>query len=468
MIHKIRHRLPFSLRGFPTRDNAYLVGGSVRDVLLGRQASDFDLVIDGSAPRFAEELTRRLEGHLVVLGHADQRIWRVAAQDQCWDIASLQGPDIHADLVQRDFTINAVAIELATGHVIDPTGGMLDLDSGVIRMVSEQVFRRDPLRLLRAYRLSATLTFALDENTQAAIRRDSKRLLASAGERVRTELLKMLTVRALPQIRQMHRHGLLQVILPELKPLEDCQQNAPHATDALTHTLDAFGALERMIVGYAGGLNQPCRKLVQRWSASQPALLKLAVLLHDIGKPAVRTVGTDGRIHFYGHARHGAKLSLRVSRRLKLSSLETDYLEHIIKSHLRPLHLFMAQQRAPLSRKARVRFFKTCGPYLNDLMLHAIADQWGKSVAAQPEAFIAFVYDVMHQYETAYLPLKRSPALVRGQDLIQIFNLSPSPLVGQILRQVEEERLAGRLTSRQEALNRIRALLSTRAKNGDA
>jgi hypothetical protein len=147
-----------------------------------------------------------------------------------------------------------------------------------------------------------------------------------------------------------------------------------------------------------------------------------------------------------------------------LSRHAAGYLDHIIRYHQQPLQLFLAQQRAALSRKARVRFFARCDPYLTDVLLHAVADQGGKADTEQRKQFIAWGDDLLREYTRAYLPLKRSPALVSGKDLIQVFHLSPSPLFGRLLEQVETERLAGTIASRPEALQRIRQILAQRER----
>ena len=222
-------------------ETTYVVGGSVRDLLLGRPALDTDIAVTA----FARQLADRLAGSYVEIGKSGLTIHRVVVGDRIFDVSALHGAGIEQDLRRRDFTINAMAVDAATGNIIDCTGGRKDLQAGIIRMVSPSVFRSDPLRLLRAYRLAAGLSFDIDPATERAIADDAQRIGQSAGERIWAELQQILACRtSRVQLEQMQASGLLTAVFPELEPLSGCHQGDHHRWDVFTHSLQAYRHLE--------------------------------------------------------------------------------------------------------------------------------------------------------------------------------------------------------------------------------
>ena len=155
----------------PRIEGAYVVGGSVRDLLLNRLSTDYDIAVDGDAEEFAERMAHIIQGRLVRLGKPGQKILRIISDDHLFDLSSLNGPSIEKDLSKRDFTINAMGYELSSGRFIDPLDGREDLIRQKVRMVSEQNLLNDPIRLIRAYRIAAQLNFQIDRHTALAIRK---------------------------------------------------------------------------------------------------------------------------------------------------------------------------------------------------------------------------------------------------------------------------------------------------------
>ena len=299
------------LKILPTIKGAYIVGGSIRDIILGRTPFDYDIAVFGSPEKFAKKIAVKKSDHIIEIGKHDYKIIRVISDNKTFDISSVNGNTIEDDLIKRDFTINAMACSLSSEKIIDCTGGMKDIANKKIRMVSDTVFDKDPVRLIRAYRIGASLDFEIDTNTAVAIRKNAKLIKNSAGERIRAEFLRILqTPKSHHYISEMVDTGLLFAIFPELGNLKGCLQNRFHQYDVFEHTMKAFYHLENI-------LNNKITHSIDENTAS---LLKFAILLHDTGKPLAKKVDSESNVHFYGHSKKGAEITKKISSRIKLST----------------------------------------------------------------------------------------------------------------------------------------------------
>ncbi len=449
--------------------STFIVGGTVRDLLLGRPALDTDIVVSVDPQVFARRLAKRLSGSLVEIGKSELTIHRVVVGRRIFDVSALHGKSIEEDLGRRDFTVNAIAVDAATGEFIDCTDGRRDLEAGIIRMVSPSVFAADPVRLVRAYRLSACLQFTIEPTTRQAIADNANRIDRSAGERIWSELHKILSVTSsLPTIEQMHADGLLAAIFPELAPLQDCSQGDHHQWDVFTHSLQAYRHLESMLEEPETGNWLPADTGTSHWRIDDiPApVLKLAILLHDVGKPQARQEDASGKVHFYGHGKKSADMVAGVTSRLKMSRRDADYIDFIIRSHIRPLHLFIAQGNGRLSARAKTRFFTHCGRRTPDLLLHCMADILGKGTADdRNHRFVDFARQLLAEYLHNYLPRSAKRRLLSGRDLMDTFGLPSSPLLGRLLRRIEEAQLSGELDTREKALELAERLVEKERQN---
>lgn len=455
---------------------AFLVGGTVRDLLLGEIPADWDLVTVGDAADLARRLAERFEGRVVDLGKPGKKIFRVALKSPpeglrlsesagrgkfLIDVAPAAGSTIYEDLAKRDFTVNAMAVSLETRALIDPHDGRGDLHRKQIRMILRENFYADPLRLLRAYRFAATLGFGINPETDRAISDTVSRIHEAAAERVRDEILKLLAApRAGETLAMMDASGLLTEIFPELAPLKACSQNVFHQFDAFEHTIKAFCFLEKLLQDPAALAPDMVFNPADLPPPARFPLLKLAILLHDIGKPGARSMDADGRIHFYGHERTSADLARHITQRLRFSVHDQAYVDFIIRNHILPLSLFVADRRRPLSARATARFFLKTGAFTKDLLAHTMADLVGKGIPENTRNFVRFIRNLLAVHAASFMPRKSSPPLINGNDLIQIFKLIPSPRFARILAHVEEERLAGTIQTRDEALAAVKKILA--------
>ncbi|MDI6687488.1 MAG: HD domain-containing protein [Desulfobacterales bacterium] len=456
----------------PKIKNAYLVGGSIRDLLLGLSPIDYDIAVLGNPEQFAKNIASKTSGRIVRMGKPGHMIIRVVSGNKIFDISSINDVSIEEDLNKRDFTINALAYSLSSGKIIDPFGGIQDLTDKKISAVSKQVFIKDPIRMIRAYRICAALDFKIDPQTFSAIKKDVKLIKNSAGERVRTEFFKILrSYKAYYYLSQMANAGLLCEIFPELNTLKECMQNKYHSYDVFDHTMKAFCCLEKILNDYSGYIPETYNQNIKQLNKNKGYLLKLAILLHDIGKPAARSIDNQGNIHFYGHGKKGADMANKISKRLKLSNDERYYIDFIVRNHIRPLFLFMSHQKKILTKKSMTRFFIKYGNNAPALLLHTIADIQGKGnkedvspVCVQrtgrDAAFIEFAKNMVHDFFSDFMRERTKPPLITGYDLIHEFGLTPSPLFKKILKIVQEERLSNKINTRQEALRLVKNFLT--------
>ena len=454
----------------------YLVGGAVRDWLLGRPGSDLDLTVAGSGELFARQLLRQLgEGSLVRLGDSEEDALRLVWQGLEIDIAALRGGAICIadDLAKRDYTINSLAVPwpISTDvapQLIDPLGGAEDLRQGLLR-ANPDAFTADPLRMLRGYRFSGQLDFSLTPETVARIVAGAQRITAMAAERIRHELdLIMDCPRSSRVLEQMWQSGLLAHILPELAAGDGISQPGFHHLDVLRHNLQALSKLEGLLAA------QPPLEMIAACAASSPDAtgwqrnLKYAALLHDIGKPAVRAekAGMLPRATFYGHDELGRELFARLALRLRWSSQHAQHTGALIGMHMHPFHLCTLQREGKLTARAVLRLCRRAGEFLPELFALAMADSLasqGELKPADMEEQLERLYQQVNAlYQERIKPVLSGPRLVTGNDLISQFSLEPGPIFAELLHELEEACVEGQVGSREEALAYIARSLAQR------
>jgi putative nucleotidyltransferase with HDIG domain len=448
----------------PRQKGVYIIGGSIRDLLLGRVPADYDIACTGNPEKFAKKILAESVGHLVRLGKSDQMIFRVISGGTIFDITSLNGASIEEDLKKRDFTVNAVAYDLYSEKIIDCFGGLKDLADKKVRMVSKKIFKKDPVRLIRAYRIGACLNFEIESRTAELIAYHVKLLRNIAGERIRAELLSMLdTSASYPYLIQMANNGLLEAVFPGFDCLKGCVQNNHHHFDVFEHTLSAFEHLETMMNKpediLPGISTQICRYIAK----TRPALIKCAILIHDIGKPLTKTVDSSGKCRFYGHARKSAQMARTIGQRLRFSNREQRFIDCIVRHHMKPLSLFKAYEKKTATQKSIVRFYKKCDDNTPAVLLAAMADTKAKQykMTSQSKDLISFIEKLIYDYFMSYQALRDTSPLITGHDLIHVLGLAPSPIFKKILEFVDDAKLTHTVKNRSEALELVRNYLAS-------
>jgi len=447
---------------------AWLVGGAIRDRLLGRETDDVDLVVGGDVGRAA----RRLAGHArAAVFPLSERFgaWRVVARDHTWhaDLAPLADGGIEADLARRDFTINAMAEPVAGGDVLDPFGGQRDLAAARLRMVGPEAFADDPLRALRLVRFAVELGLAPDSGTEAAARAAAPRLREISGERVFAELKRIVTADAvLEGLGRMDALGLTDAILPELTALRGVEQGVYHHLDVLEHTREALAAvleLERDPSPFGPHAEATMALLAEPLAdeLTRGQALRFGALLHDVAKPLTRHVFPGGKVGFPGHDAQGAEIARDVLARLRASEKLRAHVAGLARHHLRLG--FLVHER-PLSRRAIYAYLRTCEPVEVDVTVLSIADRLATRGRRADEAIakhLELAQELLGEALAFRAAGPRSP-LVRGDELARALGVLPGPALGRVLEELDAARFAGEISTREEAIAHARGFLGPR------
>ncbi|MFC2025352.1 CCA tRNA nucleotidyltransferase [Chloroflexota bacterium] len=468
---------------------AYVVGGVIRDALLERHTADIDIAVASDALEITPKVAAYLNGKYVMLDKVN-RIGRVVLTDDGapstkaqWelDFSTLKG-SIEQDLAQRDFTIDAMAInisqfgrDLRGVQLIDPFNGQDDLSQRMIRVVADTAFVSDAARLLRAVRLASELGFSIDKKTESLIRHHSSLIASVAGERVREELLQLLAVSDAGQsLSYLDELGLLTALFPELSKTKGANQPKEHFWDVFEHSFKTVTAVDFL-------LRQDAWEYVSKevlasvpWSATlahhfdqevssgstRRLLLKLAALLHDIAKPQTKA-NIGGRIRFLGHDKEGAAIATNILERLRFSVKEVRLVEALVRHHLRPGQ--MSQDKLP-SHRAIYRYFRDTGDAGIDILFLSLADHLATRgpnliLTHWQEHTQMMEYVLSQHFEKE--SIAHPPKLVDGHDLINIFGLKPGPKIGELLEAAREAQASGEITTREETLSFIDRLLTS-------
>ncbi len=449
---------------------AWLVGGVVRDALLGRELADIDLAVAGEPEAAARLASRALGGPRFPLSE-QFGAWRVLDADRsvACDISPLQGATIEQDLAQRDFTLNAIAVPLAGGDPIDPYSGARDLEAGVLRVLGAQAYATDPLRTLRLVRLAAELGMAPDAETERLTREHAPRLVEPSGERVFAELRRLLVADgALDGIELARRLGVLAAVLPEVDALQGVEQSHYHHLDVYGHTVavlaEQIALLEGDKLEQLFGVNAPRLRAVLAEpladGLTRGQALRFGALLHDVAKPQTRGVRDDGRVTFIGHDAAGSEVAGELLRRLRTSERLRSYVAALARHHL-VLGFLVHEQ--PLDRAAVYRYLARCDPVEVDVTVLSCADRLATrgrkaepAIAAHLELAAELIGPALDWREHGP---PRPP--VRGDELASELGIEPGPELGRLLERLGEAAYTGEATTRAEAVALARGLLAS-------
>jgi poly(A) polymerase len=448
--------------------DAWIVGGAIRDALLGEPVRDADLAVAPGEEDDAARAIARIAGGFAFPLSEEHATWRAASSRDGWhvDVAALRAPTIEGDLAERDFTVNAIAIPLGGGDPIDPTGGQADAEARLLRSASERAFADDPLRLLRAARLGARHELALEPETLDLARASAPRAADPAGERQFAELRGIVTgPRPLRGLELLDELTVTGVVLPELEALRGVVQNPNHHLDVLGHTLavlEEWLGIERDLEGFAGDLAGELREFLAEPLADEltrAGALRFGALFHDLGKPETREEG-PGHVTFIGHDEVGARIISEICRRLRTSRRLSAHLQGLAEHHLRLG--FLIHQR-PLSRRAVFEYLEATGPVAVDVTLLSVADRLaarGTGPLAGPEMVEAHLELAREMLPDALAWHREGPPRppISGDELVDELGSLPGPEIGRLLEELRAASFAGEITSRDEALDLAREL----------
>jgi poly(A) polymerase len=426
---------------------AYVVGGYVRDKLLGKEVSDIDIVVVGNGIEFAEAVATSLRKRKIVtyekfgtamLPTEDGKIEFVGARKESYNRdsrnPSVEVGTLEEDLSRRDFTVNALAVSLNAaqwGELVDPYHGREDLENKLLRTPLDPAatFDDDPLRIMRAVRFSSQLGFSIDDAALQAIPPMKDRLSIISQERITEEFMKIMSSPK-PSIglRLMFDTGILRITFPEVADLAGVDQRQDHHhKDVFLHT---------------------CQVVDNICTMTDNVYLRLAALLHDIAKPKTKKFIEGIGWTFHGHEEIGARMVKHIFRRLKLPLDNVSYVEKIVRLHQRPMQL--VDETVTDSAVRRILF--ETGEEIDDLMTLCRADITSKNpkLVKQYSENYDLVYQKMKEVEEKDRMRAFQPP-VRGDEIMQICNLPAGKLVGILKAKIEEAILDGRIPNEHES-----------------
>jgi putative nucleotidyltransferase with HDIG domain len=476
IIEKVAAALPHDVP-------VYLVGGAVRDSMLGKRVHDLDFVLPGEVLKYARQVAKTIQAAFYPLDEerdTARLIWMDGAgQRHTLDFTAFRGLDLESDLLGRDFTVNAMAVDLrSTQALFDPLGGASDLRAKILRACSPSTFQDDPLRIIRAVRLAAAFDFHILPETRSLMRKSISGLSDVSPERTRDELFKIFSgPQPSTSILALDMLGATPYFLPELAELKGVEQSAPHIYPVWEHSLGVMRQLESVLQGLRPDYDQDAaanmlmalvvmrlgryREQIQKHfqthltpERSVRGLLFFAALYHDIGKPHTKQVEPDGRIRFFTHDQVGEELVAVRARRLRLSNSETDRVRKIVRHHLRPI--LLAQNQVTLTRRAIYRFFKDTGSAGVEICLLSMADvlaTYGPNITSEHWAkHLDIVRSLLEAWWENPQDSVSPPAIVDGHELMDSLRIPPGPVVGRLLEAIRENQAMGKIHTQEEAL----------------
>ncbi len=485
-------RLENILPHLPTEISIYLVGGAVRDALLSREPKELDFVLDGDAIKVGRKVADKLGAAFYPLDESRNTSRVISVQPDgkrlILDFSILRGPELESDLRARDFTINAMALDVRQlDRLLDPMGGAADIRAKRIRACSQTTFHDDPLRILRGVRFAAELGYRISPETLQLMREAVAELHRISPERIRNELIRIMGgAHVGVAVKALDLLGVLNFALPELQALKTVEQSPPHIYDLWDHTLNTLNKLELILnvlephsdlegssdlmTGLVSIKLGRYRERIKKHlglclTPDQPSrgLLFMAALYHDIGKPQTGQPDDDGRIHFFDHEKVGAEIVSKRATYLRFSNQEVSRMKRIVRHHLRPL--LLAQTGNLPSRKAIYRYFRDTEEAGVDIGLLSLADVWATYGSNLTEEVWVRQLDVVRSLFEAWWEFSTKrvtpPALLTGHDLIEELHLTPGPEIGVLLEKIREAQAVGEIDTRAEALTFARNLITS-------
>ena len=413
--------------------DSYLVGGYLRDLLSGEISPDRDIAIKcDNLAKLTKKIADELNGSFVELDPVNE-IYRVVFGNDYIDFAKLLNNNLIDDIKRRDFTINAITYDINNEKFVDITGGKKDFEEKIIRTYKISNLSDDPLRTLRAIRFQAKLGFRIDDEIINFIKENNSLILNVAPERIHQELIKTFEGKFLiDALFSMDETGLLDVIFPFFKDIKKIPSNSHHHLDLFHHLIETTRNIR---------INKP--------------ELKLAAFIHDLAKPDCWTIEPEtGRHRFIGHDELGAKKVVPFLKKLKFSNKEIEYISKMVQFHIYPSALMKDEN---VTERAIIRFIRKIGDDTLDLLELARADRLSARGPAVSDEMVQVNLSNLEKLKEKYFEispkLKEMPKLVDGNEIMQILNLKPSPKLKEIIDEIKELQLEGKINTKEDAIN---------------
>ncbi|MDD3238158.1 MAG: HD domain-containing protein [Candidatus Gastranaerophilales bacterium] len=449
-----------SVKKYVDKGNIYVVGGYVRDALMGKVSVDRDLIVDCDDVRGVSQfLADKLDAYFVPLDEVN-KIYRIVLKDKInyLDITSPVENDLEKDLKRRDLALNSVAYDIKKAEFVDISGGIQDIKNKVIRGISEGNFVDDPLRILRVYRFYSKLGFEIDDELFKITKKHVLLINNSAKERIATELLKLFEgFRADDAILKMDEIGLVDILFPIMKDVKKVPPNLHHHLDLFHHSVESVRQVQQKYKEANVDTKSYLDK-IDYGVTSNLGYLKLSAFLHDIGKPQTWTIEEDTERHrFIKHDDVGSKLAVPILKDLKLSKKQISHITNLIKYHIYPSTL---TNQGEVSYKAQMRFFRKMEGSVVEVIFLAMADRLsarGVEITDEiVEKNISGLKNLLNIYMQTKEEIKPLPKLLNGKEIMELLKIPQSKVLGEIIKQLKEAQISGDVETREDAISFVK------------
>ncbi|RMH80050.1 MAG: CCA tRNA nucleotidyltransferase [Acidobacteria bacterium] len=467
-------------RVLPREDYCFVVGGWVRDRLLGEAVGyriDVDLLVTCDPRTVAKSLAERIGGSyfefekrgLLRRPTVATVVLRLPPYKYRFDFAQIKGRDLEKalieDLLSRDFTANAMAVSiddlLSLGAkqtlIYDPAHGVEDLERGLLRPVSLRNLEEDPVRILRGFRLAVEKDLQLAEDFYKFVERKASLLKKSPAERVSLELFKVLShPKSHKVLRELYEHGVLEALFPEARRWKEIKYQGEHHTYPLDeHVLKVMEFIDLVVEERErylhGELLEKLGSMEVLGEFSDLELLKLSALFHDIAKPHTFEL-KEGKVTFYNHDKVGAQMVREYGKAYRWGKEATEFVAKLVEQHLRPFYLRESLEKGQLTDRGRANFWRECEDIAPHLFLHSIADALGSGDSQEEvDKLLRTIEDLVHyrKEKLSKVPIK---SLLSGNELMELLGIGPGPTVGRIKSLLEQAQLEERIKTKEEAV----------------
>ena len=482
-------------KALPRDAYCFIVGGWVRDRILGEPIGhniDVDFLVTCDPQEVAKSFSDRVGGHFFVFEKKGVLIKRPVIASVVlhlppyryrFDFSQLKGRNLEEaleeDLRERDFTANAIAVNLDDVLSIgskqtilwDPTGGIGDLERGILRPVSFKNLEKDPVRMLRGFRLSVEKDLKLTEDFYEFVSTNKQLIIKASPERITHELFRVMKhPRGSRVIRSLYESGLLEAIMPEFAELKNVRECGEHHIYPLDeHTLRILEEVERVIENREKYLS--AELLENLFSTrflgefTEAELLKWSALLHDIGKPRTFEL-KEGKVTFYNHDKVGEEMVKEIGKRLRWGKETTRFVSRLVRYHLRPFYLKESFLKGELKRRGIANFWRDCGDIAPYLFLLSIADARASGDTDEDINALLETIKEITNFRKGELGTKRIRPLLNGNEIMELLNIGPGRIVGVIKESLEEAQMTGIVKTKEEAKKFVMELYAEKSEPG--
>ncbi len=450
-----------SLKSMP--NEIYLVGGAVRDAIMGKISHDLDIIVtDCPAKEFAAKFAQDNDTATMITLDEVNNIYRVVMSDKInyVDITNPVNNSLEEDIKRRDITINAIALNIKTNELLDLTGGVNDLENCLIRAISEENMVDDPLRMIRVFRFGSTLGFGIDKETEDIIKKHTGLILMPAVERRNCEILKLFGGKHAHEIiKKMDKIGLIDILFPIMLDVKKVPPNTHHHLDLFNHSIETVKQIQEIYESSNAEVKEHLESC-DFGGDTRLAHLKLAGFLHDIGKFSTWTIEDNGRHRFIKHDEIGEELAKGILKKQKFSKKQIDYIGMMIRHHIYPSAVISSPV---INDKIYMRYIRKTGDNAIDLITLAKADRLSARGPMITDKMIKENIDGLNRLQEFYLKIKPTlkpiPILLNGNEIMELLNIKPSKKLGEILNNLHEAQMDEQILTKEDAINYVKSLI---------